>query len=830
MGARSADALLLSHEDGIRLSPALKKIYRNQLEHDPANMNRAREIASTDDPVPVGILYRNPDVPCYEDLRGVGLCPHRRIHRLHARRGVRQVHCLAPITMDSHLRSQVVFHLTGRRPAADAPDVEISGLRPALMAAYRDLDSLRYDFPVVLCDGADGVQPLSTVVDRILRKVAPEGVQGEAMRRRVLRVEKEIRMLVTVGARGRLGELWDSASAALAATVDEAFVVDLRRAKDALDVDGELAGCDEALPARFLRHAWSGVQREKAHAARGRINSLCIRLDEILRADYMRSERALQQPALKASFGAAHHELFDFAAMSRVLRRVGPQGGLGERRRSRIEQSKAALVAQRFFAPIGRVDAAAVVGGVHEYSFDDPAAALAAFRERLPELVVLLKALQVAELEVDGSYVEELHDPIFSALDQSGVTRQDLGFFPDYLVCLDSRRGEPSRLSEALSSDVPLKVLVQVDDLLEESAPGAGSFAFGLRSSQLASVAMSFDEVFVLQSTASNLPQLLPSVQKGLRHPGPTLFSVYAGADGSLPGYLVSAAAMQSRAFPAFTYDPAAGPDLASRFSLENNPQPERDWPVEKFGYADQELRSITEEVAFTFADFVICDPRYSRHFAPAPRASWGDSMIPVGGWLESPPQDAGSGVPYVLAIDDGELLCRLVVDEQLVRSTLRCREGWRRLQELSGIRDSRAERLLARERQAWEEQRQRELQAAPIATPVLAATAAVGESVQASSVSAAAVEADEPARNPDEAYIETIRCSTCNECTLLNPRMFAYNGDQQAYIADLKAGTYAQLVEAAESCQVSVIHPGKPWDLTEPGLDDLIERAKPFL
>jgi len=94
----------------------------------------------------------------------------------------------------------------------------------------------------------------------------------------------------------------------------------------------------------------------------------------------------------------------------------------------------------------------------------------------------------------------------------------------------------------------------------------------------------------------------------------------------------------------------------------------------------------------------------------------------------------------------------------------------------------------------------------------------------------AAAAPEPEPARNPDEAYIETIRCSTCNECTQINPRMFAYNENKQAHIADLKAGTYRQLVEAAESCQVSIIHPGKPWDPSEPGLEELIERAKPFL
>jgi 2-oxoglutarate ferredoxin oxidoreductase subunit beta len=60
---------LLHHEDGVPLSPTLARIYRNQEHHDPSDLNRAREIASSVDPIPVGILYRNPRVPCYEDLR-----------------------------------------------------------------------------------------------------------------------------------------------------------------------------------------------------------------------------------------------------------------------------------------------------------------------------------------------------------------------------------------------------------------------------------------------------------------------------------------------------------------------------------------------------------------------------------------------------------------------------------------------------------------------------------------------------------------------------------------------------------------------------------------
>ena len=63
---------ILTHERGVRISASLAKVYRNQEAHEPSDLNRARQIASLTDEVPVGILYHNPDVPCYEDLRGAG--------------------------------------------------------------------------------------------------------------------------------------------------------------------------------------------------------------------------------------------------------------------------------------------------------------------------------------------------------------------------------------------------------------------------------------------------------------------------------------------------------------------------------------------------------------------------------------------------------------------------------------------------------------------------------------------------------------------------------------------------------------------------------------
>ena len=65
---------LLHHEKALPLSRSLSMVYKNTLEHDPLDIDRAREIASSDDVIPVGILYQNKDVPCYEETRQTGCC------------------------------------------------------------------------------------------------------------------------------------------------------------------------------------------------------------------------------------------------------------------------------------------------------------------------------------------------------------------------------------------------------------------------------------------------------------------------------------------------------------------------------------------------------------------------------------------------------------------------------------------------------------------------------------------------------------------------------------------------------------------------------------
>jgi hypothetical protein len=743
--------------------------------------------------------------------------------------------------MEADTQAHVAFFLTGRRPSEHLDAVDGLGLRPALFAGYRELTQLRYDFPLLLVAGRTDklfAQSLSGLIDGILGSIA-RGSDGERIRKHALRVEQEIRVLAGGGATGTLSALWDKAAARVAKSTDKSgadksFEDSLRRTRAAIKIDGELADCDAALPSRLLQHGWAAVQRQKAEGFRKDLDRVVLKLSDILKADYERSEAGRSAKHLKAAVGTGFGDAFDFDAMSRILSKALPKDQFPESRRKRIRELLDVLSAQQFFPAPAAPAKKAGAAKPYSFHFDSCADALSAFRERMPKLIELAKAIAIAELEIDGQYSESKHDALFEQFGANGLDPQDLAPFPDYLVCVNAGKMqavEHAQLMEILSSGLPIKVLLQIDDILEESASGEGSLTAGMRARQIANMAIGLNEVYVLQSASSNLFRFRERMLRGLAYRGPALFSVFSGSSAKasdLPPYLMAAAAMESRAFPAFTYDPSAGANWASRFNLDANSQVDLDWPIQGFAYEDEQHQRVSEDLAFTLVDFFASDRRYAKHLARVPREKWNGSMIPVDESLSRERKGLPDKVPSLLMVDGDNVLQKVIVDEKLIREARRCREMWHSLQELGGVHNSHAEKLLAREKKAWEERMHQEAEAhKPLAPAVAAASAPAATTVAAASAPA---EAEDPQRSPDEAYIETPRCSTCNECTTLNPKMFAYDGNKQAFIADINAGTYAQLVEAAESCQVSIIHPGKPRNPKEPGLEELLKRAEPFM
>jgi ferredoxin len=738
--------------------------------------------------------------------------------------------------MEADTQAHIAFFLTGRHPGNLLDAVDGLGLRPALFAGYRELNQLRYDFPLLLVEGrADGqfAQSLSGVIDSALASVA-RGSDGERIRKHVLRLEQEIRTLASGATGSSFSALWDKAAAQFTETADKLVEDSLRRTRAAIKISGAVVDCDATLPSRLLQHAWAAGQRQKAEGFRKDLDRLVLKLSDILKADYERSDAGRSAKHLQASVGTGFGDAFDFDAMSRMLSKALPKDAFPESRRKRIRELLSTLNEQQFIPSIKASAVNSSAAQPYPFLFESCADALAAIRQRMPKLIELARAIAIAGLEVEGQYSEARHDALFEQFGANGLDPQDLAQFPDYLVCVNAEKmqaPEHAHLMEILSSGLPIKVLLQIDDILEESPNGQGNLTAGVRSRQIASMAIGLNEVYILQSSSSNLYRFRERILRGLTYRGTALFSVFSGASAKasgLPPYLMAAAAMESRAFPAFTYDPSAGPNWAARFYLEANSQVDLDWPIQTFAYEDELHQRVSENLAFTLVDFVASDHRYAKHLARVPRDKWNGSMIAVDESLISERKGLPDKVPSLLMVDADNVLQKVIVDERLIRQARRCREMWHSLQELGGVHNSHAERLLAREKKAWEERMQQEtkLQAVPaVSAPGLAAPAAA-----ASPVAASEILEQEPERSPDEAYIETPRCSTCNECTTINNKLFSYDGNQQAFIADINAGTYAQLVEAAESCQVSIIHPGKPRNPKEPGLEELLKRAELFM
>ena len=379
-------------------------------------------------------------------------------------------------------------NLTDVRPERGPQGSGEPGLRPALFANYGDLTQLRYDYPLVLVEeeGDGYVQPLSAIVDAILQDVAPRGSAGERIRQHGLRLEQNIRERVSSGAGGALVRLWELAGADLLANAEQAergsLSDSLGRIRDALHVDGQVVDCDEAAPAAIFAHAWTAVYRTKARAFRTKVDDLILKLSDILKADALKSDQGRTPARLKSSFGTSFEEAFDLQVMSGVLAMGSAGGPLPDVRRERIRRALSVLESQRFFGSEDAGRTPGLQGDPQSFVFDSCAGALAAFSTRLPEMAEVVKAVSVAELEIRNRYREAQHDAVFARFDESALGPGDLALFPGYLAIVREagrNAAETAEILEILASGLPIKVLVQRDDLLGDSLAGAGGAAFG---------------------------------------------------------------------------------------------------------------------------------------------------------------------------------------------------------------------------------------------------------------------------------------------------------------------------------------------------------------
>ena len=448
--------------------------------------------------------------------------------------------------MQADHQAQVAFHLTGTRAGA-LHAIDEFKLKPALFAPYRDLSKLRYDFPVVLlrANAAVPFASLSSIVDLVISKLEVAADTPTGARRQILDVERDIRELLENGASGTLLKMWDLATSRVIAANRRADATVLRKARAALDCEGQLVDCNATMPARVFIRAWRHVNDRKAAAFREHVGRLTARLDDILRADFVASEAGHSPETLKESVGTPYADVFDFDAMSKLLGKVSSPG-LPESRRHRIEEALAVLQGQRFYPDPEHRRA----DDGYTFVFASSSDVEEAYRERMPELVQVAKAIAIAELEVAGEYNPARHDAFFAAFGQNGLGAEELARFPDYLLWTYAKTpDEHADIGALLAAHVPVKVLVQFDDLLEASPVQEGQLTLSLRCKQLADMAIGLTDVYVLQCSASAIVQMRDAILRGLSFEGASLFSVYSGSvheQNGVPPYLLSAAATES--------------------------------------------------------------------------------------------------------------------------------------------------------------------------------------------------------------------------------------------------------------------------------------------
>jgi pyruvate-ferredoxin/flavodoxin oxidoreductase len=351
--------------------------------------------------------------------------------------------------------------------------------------------------------------------------------------------------------------------------------------------------------------------------------------------------------------------------------------------------------------------------------------------------------------------------------------------------------------------------------------------------------------------------------------------------------------ALEARAFPFLSYDPDGGPDIADCLSLDGNPAVDDTWPTYELEYVDEEGNEAKMELPLTSADWAATEVRFRKNFAPAKPEEVDDMVLfhefvamseeeRIGKlpfiWTKNPdrtlkrlrvsnemvrlaedrlmfwhqlkemagfdvPESVHDSVRYELEAEYEAKLKALAEEYEAKLANLKAtypRAIARRMAEgllKLGNGQMTVSDLLTRAASTTGLEPIGPVTAVDLGNGGVAPAAPVAEAAAPAAVAeapapgpaVAVAEEEEDESLAMEPWIETLRCTSCNECTNLNPRLFAYDDNKQAYIKDVHAGTFAQIVQGAERCPAGIIHPGDPVNPRERDLEKWIKRAEPF-
>ncbi|MBK1733966.1 pyruvate ferredoxin oxidoreductase [Halorhodospira abdelmalekii] len=504
---------------------------------------------------------------------------------------------------------------------------------------------------------------------------------------------------------------------------------------------------------------------------------------------------------------------------------------------------------------------------------DSPSMAIGIFEGHMQKMADGFKAIRMAELELAGKYDPIEHDEFFAQFNWEKFSDAEFALCPPVV----SLGGDGAmydigfqNLSRALISGMPIKVLVLDTQVYSNTGGQACTSGFISQVSDMAPygkawkgkeeirkeislIGLAHRSSYVAQGSISNVTHLLESFIEGLNSRRPALFNVYAACPpehgiGDDVAFLQSRLAVDSRAYPLFRYNPDRGTTFRECSDLEGNPAIEQEWATYTLRYVDEQGAEQSMELPMTFADFALTEGRFRKHFKPVAPEQWDDeAMIPLTELLEMPEDDREGLFPYLWAVDGENRLKRVIVSEELVRSTEERRDFWLQLKGLLGLdrEGPSPEEVAARTRQEMAQRISAALvalgsgegagagelaaslqgaAAAPAAAGGSAGEAADGSGGTAAAAANATAGLDWPY---EPVWVESNECTACDDCIDVAPGVFAYDDNKQVIVKDAKGAPFKDIVKAAEKCASLAVHPGTPFDPNEPGLDKLMKRAE---
>ncbi len=466
----------------------------------------------------------------------------------------------------------------------------------------------------------------------------------------------------------------------------------------------------------------------------------------------------------------------------------------------------------------------------------------------------LIKAIKLAQIEVNEAYVEEIHPVYLESIQWDFNGQLETRLLPEIIVYQNLKDEE---YYPNLNAEYPIKFIMDytLPDLLIKGSNGF----------QINNVNFALKQVFGLNCFVSHVNScdslsLIESLDsfseaKGM---GMSICCVSPEKVDSKTAFYKMDLAYKSRLTPYLKYSPNEEKGFSQSFSINCNPDLNSDWAI------------LNAEKRVTPADYLLLETEWEHDFLQISSLESLDGELELHNYLNNQDNQSANSFPVInMENFNGERL-RFGVSRGILAFSNVLLGQWKRLQELGGVHNYYAEKtkqeiteqieqkfqlemeqLKSKHAEELEEVRSKE---AGIALEKLAEgllNLNINQMSGSSTPSVAAqeepkaVENLEPSESPQvkeegipevakpktpqslEPYIDSELCTSCNDCINVNNRLFKYNSDKQAEIADASQGTFAELVKAATKCPAKCIHPGSPREGDNTVTEQLMAQAE---